>query len=73
MENKEKLVRNLDCAVINIIHSNKVMEFDTVRSAFWEGDTAYPTAFFLKDSHIQICVRNPDCIKEYFLPIGYDR
>ena len=35
---------------------------------FWEGDELYPNAGFREKDHIQICVRNPNCIKGYFLP-----
>ena len=67
-----KLVRKLDCAVINNIH--KMIEdeggtsFDTVYGCFQEGTAAYPEAGIREKTHIQICVRNLDCIKGYFLP-----
>jgi len=35
---------------------------------FWEGNELYPNAGFRKKNHIQICIRNPNCIKGYFLP-----
>ncbi|HEY5326459.1 MAG TPA: hypothetical protein VIJ27_05630 [Mucilaginibacter sp.] len=64
------LMRHLDCAVIETIHTynwpgNK---YDTVRGMFIEGDFPYPNAGFREKNHIQICVRNPNCIKGYFLP-----
>lgn len=43
--------------------------YDTVRGAFWEGGPIYPNARIEKKSHVQICVRNMDCIKGYFRPI----
>jgi hypothetical protein len=68
----EKLVRKLDCAVLENLHNmrNKdgLRPFDTVRSAFVEGGELYPSAGFNEKNHIQICVRNPNCIKGYFWP-----
>ena len=46
--------------------------FDTVRGLFFEGDDLYPNAGFKAKNHIQICVRNPNCIKGYFLPRSSD-
>ncbi len=74
----ELLVRNLDCAVIENLHkNNKVSEFDSVRGVFVEGQTLYPTCGFNEKNHIQICIRNPNCIKGFFLPReinkGYNR
>lgn len=67
------LLRDLDCAVINLVHSEKKKEkdakgFDTVRAAFWEGEELYPGAGFKEKNHIQISVRNPNCIKGFFWP-----
>jgi hypothetical protein len=66
-------LRNLDCAVVNICRERQVARsnpaFDTVRAAFLEGDSIYPTAGFRDRNHIQICVVNPACIKGYFRPI----
>lgn len=45
------------------------MEFDTVREVFVEGDELYPIAGFKEKNHIQICVRNLNCIKGYFNPL----
>jgi hypothetical protein len=63
--------RELDCAVIRlalqIAEQNGVI-FDSVRSVFWEGRALYPNAGFKKHNHIQIAIRNPDCIKGIFLP-----
>ena len=68
----ELMVRNLDCAVIETLHKVRKDEvlppFDTVRGVFWEGETLYPNAGFREKDHIQICVRNPNCIKGFFYP-----
>lgn len=81
-ENKggiDKRARFLDCAVIEMVHKLRepgtgalsalaptLKPYDTVRGAFWEGEYLYPGAGFREKNHVQICVRNPDCIKGYF-------
>ena len=63
--------RELDCAVIRYAHTLASADkrvFDSVRSAFLEGDELYPGAGFKKENHIQIAVINPNCIKGIFLP-----
>lgn len=66
------LLRDLDCAVIEVIHQirkeSDEQQFDSVRGVFWEGDFLYPNAGFKQMNHIQLCIRNPNCIKGYFLP-----
>lgn len=64
------LLRNLDCAVINHLHAIQADQglkpYDTVRGVFLEGGRIYADAGFHEKTHIQICVRNPDCIKGVF-------
>lgn len=71
-KNKDLLFRNLDCAVIETLHQvrreQKLREFDSVRGVFWEGSELYLNAGFKSKNHIQICIRNPNCIKGFFLP-----
>jgi hypothetical protein len=66
------LLRNLDCAVIQNLHierrENNMKSFDSVRGAFIEGKPLYDDAGFREKNHIQICIRNPNCIKGYFIP-----
>ena len=64
------LLRRLECAVIELLHEENAgrREFDTVRGLFFEGHDLYPNAGFKAKNHIQLCVRNPNCIKGYFLP-----
>ncbi len=65
------LLRNLDCAVIEVVHALNLKlgnEYDSVRGAFWEGEELYPNAGFKNKNHIQIAIRNPNCIKGYFIP-----
>lgn len=65
----ETLLRKLDCFVIESLHKlNKDRQYDSVMSAFLEGNELYDNAGFRQKNHIQICVRNPDCIKGYFIP-----
>ncbi|MGM0601240.1 MAG: hypothetical protein ACQETH_15630 [Candidatus Rifleibacteriota bacterium] len=70
------LLRHLDCAVIETIHQfNKdkaLPEFDSVRGVFFEGQDLYPNAGFKEKNHIQISVRNINCIKGFFIPRKLD-
>jgi hypothetical protein len=70
------LLRELDCAVIETLHimNNKLykLPFDSIRGVFYEGEELYPNAGFREKDHIQICVRNPNCIKGFFLPRKMD-
>lgn len=60
------VMRYLDCAVINHLHKlrkdKNLPEFDTVRGAFHEGKELFPGSRIMEKTHIQIAVRNPDCI-----------
>ena len=60
------LRRPLDCLVIEHLQKNK--GFDSVRGLFPEGRPLYSGSGFRTKDHIQICIRNTDCIKGYFLP-----
>lgn len=74
--NKDLLIRDLDCAVIQQIHAynneHNLPAFDSVRGVFIEGSEIYPNSGFMDKTHIQICVVNPNCIKGYFAPITQD-
>ena len=74
--NGELPQRHLDCAVIESIHQfNKKKDkriFDSVRGVFFEGQDLYPNAGFQEKNHIQIALRNPNCIKGYFMPRELD-
>jgi hypothetical protein len=73
-KNADKLVRKLDCAVINYVHETAkkaaLPAFDTVRGLFPEGNEIYEGARFHERTHTQIAVRNDACIKGFFLPRG---
>ena len=70
------LLRELDCAVIETLHALRedlhLPPFDSVRGVFPEGKELYPNAGFREKDHIQICIRNPNCIKGFFLPRRLD-
>jgi hypothetical protein len=68
----DKAVRTLDCAVITNVHKitdqTSQPPFDTVRGIFIEGGPLYDGAGFNDRTHVQICIRNPNCIKGFFIP-----
>lgn len=80
---KDKILRELDCTTIEYMHQTileTIIEetklkgfsikrmFDSSRGGFTEGGPAFPGAGIYEKSHIQICIRNPNCIKGFFLP-----
>lgn len=72
---QDKLLRKLDCAVIEHLHQfydDTDQRFDSARGLFSEGDPIYPDSKICEKTHIQICVRNPNCIKGYFEPRQMD-
>lgn len=79
----DKLLRYLDCAVIQHLHKNiedeareqidegltpSVSPFDTVRGLFPEGENLYPGGGFYSLTHTQIAVRTDTSIVGYFRP-----
>lgn len=78
--NIQKKLHYLDRAVIELLHDeirqgNDVKElfhFDSVRASYVEGDALYPNAGFNDKNHIQLCIRNPNCIKGFFIPRDHD-
>ncbi|OXA83950.1 hypothetical protein [Flavobacterium hercynium] len=72
----ELLRRNLDCAVIQTVHQMnlnlKKPEYDSVRGVFFEGEDLYENAGFKEKNHIQIAIRNQNCIKGFFIPREFD-
>lgn len=76
-EFKDKILRELDCTVIEYMHQEIRKEserdedfkpFDSVRGLFTEGGPAFPGAGVQLKNHIQICIRNQNCIKGFFKP-----
>jgi len=73
-ENKSKK-HNLDMFVINAateFAEKRGRYFDAVRGAFIEGNEIFPHSSIRSDTHIQLCVRNPECILAYFRPKRLD-
>ena len=81
-QHKNKLKRFRDCATFKFMHESirkrritelgqkhftNIKPFDSVRGVFTEGGPAFDGAGFDAKSHIQICIRNPNCIKGFFL------
>jgi hypothetical protein len=70
--NKDLLLRELDCTVIERLHFERTLyglkPYDSIRGVFVEGEELYPGAGFHDKNHIQICIRNPNCIKGFFIP-----
>ncbi len=68
----DRAARFLDQAVITTMHQVRdvcqLAPYDTVRGAFWEGADLYEGSSFAAKNHVQIAVRNRQCIKAYFRP-----
>jgi hypothetical protein len=65
-------LHDLDCAVINyaIVRHQSLTgrAIQTVRGAFLEGDPIFPGSALLRETHIQVAVRDPSCIIGVFRP-----
>lgn len=77
------ILRELDCAVIEYMHQkiaekidddiaangfSELQHFDSARGVFTEGGPAFEGAGIQSKNHIQICIRNLNCIKGFFIP-----
>lgn len=77
------IFRELDCAVIEYMHqkiseqitsdieekgSSEYRHFDTARGIFTEGGPIFDGAGIQSKNHIQVCIRNLNCIKGFFIP-----
>ena len=66
----DQLRRHLDCRVIEALHEHREDEaeapIDTIRGVFVEGEPLFPNSGIYGKTHIQIAVRNPDCIQSVF-------
>ena len=69
---QNKVMRALDCAVINFLHTTMAAlgkpPFDTVRGLFVEGGPVYPGAEIYRLTHAQIAVLNEENIRDVFHP-----
>lgn len=66
----EQFKHPLDCAVLNYLHQiradKKQPSVDSIKAIFQEPPELYPGSAFMDKNHIQIAVRNLDCIKGVF-------
>ena len=66
----ERFRHPLDCAVLNYLHKiradKKQTPVDSVKAIFQEPPTLYPGSVFMEKNHIQIAIRNSECIKGVF-------
>lgn len=82
-EYHDLILRELDCAVIEYMHQkiaekidddiaangfSELQHFDSARGVFTEGGPAFEGAGIQSKNHIQICIRNLNCIKGFFIP-----
>ncbi|NSL90467.1 hypothetical protein ECE50_026830 [Chitinophaga sp. Mgbs1] len=83
ISNGDKVIRYLDYAIIENMHLRinqtrmeeyekygfaRTQAFDSVRAGFIEGVPVYEGASIHDKTHIQICIRNPNCILGLFAP-----
>lgn len=65
------LLRRRDCSVINFYMSRldaRGYAYDSIRSCFLEGPAAFEGSGILSKTHVQIAIRNEDCILGLFHP-----
>ena len=82
-KHKDKILRELDCTAIEVMHFeifkriqqdvrengfSEYTPFDSTRGAFTEGGPIFEGSGIFEKSHIQICIRNLNCVKGFFLP-----
>lgn len=82
-KHNDKQIRKLDCSTIQFMHQaiekqykediavngySEYPVFDSTRGIFSEGAPAYTGAGIERKRHIQICIRNMNCIKGFFIP-----
>ena len=69
---RDKLLRRLDCAVINWYLAGAAeagLQYESVRCGFVEGTPVYEGTQIHQQSHVQIAVRNPRCVIGVFRPM----
>jgi len=82
-QHHDLIFREKDCAVIEYMHQkineqiksdikqkgySEYKPFDTARGIFTEGGPAFEGAGIRTKNHIQVCIRNLNCIKGFFIP-----
>jgi hypothetical protein len=76
-KNEFSVKRSLDCAVIKTLHELREFHdfqpsYDTVYGAFEDGESLFEGSALREKTHVQIAVRNTECILGYFRVPGYD-
>jgi hypothetical protein len=71
-DDRDLVLRFHDCAMLNwaipILEEEANTKFQTVRCVFVEGESAFEGSGIREKSHVQIAVRDPECIVGYFRP-----
>jgi hypothetical protein len=75
----DRPLRYLDCEVVKHLHAlmeqqqddGATPRYDSARGLFTEGEALFPGSGFKSQTHVQIAIRNMDCIKGLFLPRPY--
>jgi hypothetical protein len=71
----DKIIRRLDCAVFESLHEmrheNNLPPYNSVLGVFQEGAELYDGTEFREKTHVQICIRDLNCIKGYFKPLQH--
>ncbi len=70
----ETLIRGLDCAVFNMGHEVRerdgIEPIQLVRAAFYQGRPILDGGEFRSGTHLQLALRDPQCVIGWFLPEG---
>ena len=70
-DDPDLILRPMDRQIINHIHalrrSRGQPSYDAVRSHFVQGSPLLETAGFKRDTHVQLALRNQDCVLGYFM------
>lgn len=74
-DDADVLLRRLDNAVFRFIHETResdsgAIHYQMVRGAFRQGPSLAENSGFHRDSHIQLALRDPSCIRGWFLCPG---
>lgn len=72
---RDRKARHLDCAVINWWLDQLAAQgttYQTVRCGFSEGEPVFDGMAILRESHVQVAVRDPACILGVFRPYELD-
>lgn len=71
-DQRDLVLRFRDCAMLNwaipLLEQDRGVRVQTVRCLFTEGSAAFEGSGIREKSHVQIAVRDPECILGYFRP-----